>query len=272
MTRVAGLDPPPALDVGRPRLHADDVVLVQDQFRRVLDGHDPLGRRDGLSHGPQQRALAGPGAAADEDVPPADDGGLEEGDHLGRDHAQTDQVGPAEPLPTEATDAERRPVDRDGRERGVDAAAVGQAGVDHRRPLIDPPAHAACDPLDDPRQVVGVAELDVALGQPAVPLDVDAVRPIDQHVGHGRVGHQRRQRSNAQRLLHQVVGQPLPLGLVQRQVAVAQGPADELADVRPEPVLARAEQTRPVDLVQHLLVQTALDGQVPGPAAGRGRR
>ena len=35
-----------ALDVGRPRLHAGDVRLLQLQLRRVLDGDQALGMRD----------------------------------------------------------------------------------------------------------------------------------------------------------------------------------------------------------------------------------
>ena len=69
----------------------------------------------------------------------------------------------------------RRPVERHRRQRGVDAAAVGQPGVDHRRAFVDPPADAGGDPLDDPHQVVGVAEAHVGLFQPAEALDVDLV-------------------------------------------------------------------------------------------------
>ncbi len=58
----------------------------------------------------------------------------------------------------EAADGQRRAVQRHRRDGGVDAAAVGQAGVHHRRRLIDVPADAGGDPLDDPQQMIGVAE------------------------------------------------------------------------------------------------------------------
>jgi hypothetical protein len=48
-------DPAAPLDVGRPRLHADDVLLIEDQFRRVLDGNDALGIGDDFGERAEQR-------------------------------------------------------------------------------------------------------------------------------------------------------------------------------------------------------------------------
>ena len=47
--------------------------------------------------------------------------------------------------------------------------------------------------------------------QPAEALDVDLVGAVDQDVGHGRIGHQRRQRADAESFFQQIVGQPPPL-------------------------------------------------------------
>ena len=57
-----------SFDVRRTRLERDDVPLQQPQLGRVLDGDDPLGRRNEGGDGVQQRRLAGAGAARDEDV------------------------------------------------------------------------------------------------------------------------------------------------------------------------------------------------------------
>ena len=62
--QVAGGDRALALDVRRPRLQPDDVVLLQLQFGRVLDRHDPLVVRDEARQRVQQRRLAATGAAA----------------------------------------------------------------------------------------------------------------------------------------------------------------------------------------------------------------
>ena len=75
------------------------------------------------------------------------------------------QVVAPQPLPAEAANRQRRPSSVTGGKRGVDAAAVGQPGIDHRRAFVDAPADAGRDPLDDPHQVVGVAEADVGLLQ-----------------------------------------------------------------------------------------------------------
>ena len=68
---------------------------------------------------------------------------------------------------------------------GSRASTMGDA-------FVDPPAHPGGDPLDDPHQVLGVAEAHVGLLQPTEPLDVDLPRPVDEDVGDRRIGHQRR--------------------------------------------------------------------------------
>ncbi len=52
--QVAGGDQAAALDVRRPGFHPHDVLLVEDQFGRIFDGHDPLAIGNGLG----QRARA----------------------------------------------------------------------------------------------------------------------------------------------------------------------------------------------------------------------
>ena len=47
------------------------------------------------------------------------------------------------------------------RDDGVDAGAVGQAGVDHRRRLVNAAADRRDDPVDDAHDVVVVLEDDV---------------------------------------------------------------------------------------------------------------
>ena len=93
--------------------------------------------------------------------------------------------------------------------------------------LVDPPAHAGGDPLDDPHQVVDVAETHAGLFQASETLDIDLIGAIDEDVGHGRIGHQRRQRADAQRLLQQVVDEPPALVLVQRKILIPQGVVDK---------------------------------------------
>ena len=68
-------------------------------------------------------------------------------------------------------------------DHGVDAGAVGEAGVDHRGGLVDAPADLTHDLVDDPAKVDIVDEADVGLDDLAPLLDVDVVGPVDHDFG-----------------------------------------------------------------------------------------
>ena len=70
-------------------------------------------------------------------------------DHLRRDRLVGDQVVDQQRPGAEPADREQGAVQGQRRDDGVDAAAVGQAGVDHRAGLVHAPADPADDPLDD---------------------------------------------------------------------------------------------------------------------------
>ena len=71
---------------------------------------------------------------------------------------QRDQVVGLQPLGRKPPDREQRAVDRQRRNDGVDARAVRQARVHHRRAVVDAPADAADDAVDDAQQVRVVLE------------------------------------------------------------------------------------------------------------------
>ncbi len=81
-----------ALDVRRPRLEPHDVPLPQQQFGRVFDRHDALVVGDEARQHVQQRRLAGAGAARDDDVETACDGGVQEVEHRLAERLALDQV------------------------------------------------------------------------------------------------------------------------------------------------------------------------------------
>ena len=58
--QIAGGDPAPTFDVRRPRLHADDVLLIENQLGRVFDGDDAFGRRNGFRQAPRNVDLPAP--------------------------------------------------------------------------------------------------------------------------------------------------------------------------------------------------------------------
>ena len=122
------------------------------------------------------------------------------------------------------------PLERQRGDDRVDAAAVGQARVDHRRRLVDAPPDLGDDAVDDPQQVGVVEEGRLGLLDPAGPLDVDLVGAVDHHVGDARVLEVGLQRPVAE----DVVGDlALELGAVSRaewSLLGGQLVLDDLAD------------------------------------------
>ena len=95
--------------------------------------------------------------------------------------------------------------------------------------------------------------------------------PVDEDIGDCRIGHQRRQRSDPQRLFQQVAHQPAAFVFVQRQVLDLQGLIDERLHEFGQRLLAGRQQVSPVEFVQQPLVQRPLDGKVFRAAGMRGR-
>ena len=142
-----------ALDVRRARLERDDVALLELELGRVLDRHDALvaGTKpeSALSSvvlpepvPPEIRMLTLPRTQAARNVA----GG-------GRQRAERGQVGQRVRVARELPDRQRRAAQRERRDDRVDAAAVGQARVDHRRALVDAAADLRDDAVDDPQDV-----------------------------------------------------------------------------------------------------------------------
>ena len=158
----------------------------------------------------------------------------------------------------EAANRQDRPVDRQRRNDGVDAGAVGQARVGHRRRLVDAAPDARDDARDDLLQVAVVAEADRRQLQLAEALDVAGGVAVDHDVGDGRVGEQRLQRPEAGDLVEQLLDHLLALDPVQRQIAQR----EELVQDQPQLVaqlLARQLFDRlQIDLLDQLLVKLVL--------------
>ena len=112
----------------------------------------------------------------------------------------------------ELADRQQRSDQRQRRQHRVDAAAVGQARVDHRRGLVDPPADLGDDLVDDPPQVVLVVEAHRRLVQLAGALDPDVVGAVDHDLGDGVVLEQRLDRPVAERVVGDLLHQPVAVG------------------------------------------------------------
>ena len=122
----------------------------------------------------------------------------------------------------------------------MEAGAVGESGVDHRRRPIQAQSQRSDDPLDDAhdREVV---QRQRDLLEPPGALDEAPSGPVDHHFGHGRIREQGLERSETRDFVRQLAHEPLVpvrreqwVGLVQQCAQppseLGRGDADELFD------------------------------------------
>ncbi len=93
----------------------------------------------------------------------------------------------------EATDGDARAVDRERRDHRVQAGAVGEAGVDHRRGAVEPQPERCHDPFDEVDDARGV-EVEHDRFEPAGAFHVGTAGTVDHHLGDGGIGEQRLER------------------------------------------------------------------------------
>ena len=98
----------------------------------------------------------------------------------------------------------RRPIERERRNDGIDARAVGQTGIDHGRGFVHPAAHPRHDTVNDLQQMTIVAERSIdSLQNPAL-LNKNMILVIHQDVGDLRIPQQGFQRTQAKNFIEQV--------------------------------------------------------------------
>ena len=152
------------------------------------------------------------------------------------------QVGATQSPVAEPPDGKGRIVDGDRRDRRVHATPIGQSEVGHGCGLVDPSTDPRGDALDDPNEVLAVAEAHLGPLETAEPLHEDVRRAVHQDVGNGRVEDERGERAQPEGLLHQVPAQAFPLALVERQVFVLEHGFGELANERDDLLLAGTQE------------------------------
>ena len=229
--QVAHGDVALAFQVGRPRFQPHHVGLLELQLGGVLDGDDALVVVDHLRHGVQERRLARSGAAGDQDVELTAGGDLEQDGHRLGDVLLTRHHVEGDPLLGELADRDGRAVDRQRRNDDVDAAAVLQTGVHHRRGLVDPPPDLRDDAPRHVQYVRVVTELHAGQGKLSTPLDIDLGGAIDQDVGDRLIGEQRLQGAQTQHVVEQQLHHRMVLGSVQADLLFLQKLGDDLADL-----------------------------------------
>ena len=215
--QVAGADFAGALQVGRARFQAHHMPVLQAQLGGVLDGDDALGLGDPAREHVQHRGLAGAGAAHHDNA----------GARL---HLLAQVVGQllahgpiahqllgGQRLRAELAHRQAGPVQRHRRDDRIDPAAVGQAGIDHRRAFVDAAANRRQDAADDPQHMIVVDKLRRRLFEPAAALDEHAARAVDDDVVDLGVLDQWLQRAEADQLMQDVLAQLAQLAGVDGQ-------------------------------------------------------
>ena len=152
----------------------------------------------------EQRRLAGAGAAADQDVQLRVHAVAQELEHVRRERLEADEVLGLQAIGRESANREQGTVDGERRNDGVDARAVGQARVDHRRAVVDAAADAAHDAVDDAHQVLVVLERRRHRFELAAALDEHLLVGVDQDVADRLVAQQRLERAEAEHLVEHV--------------------------------------------------------------------
>ena len=262
--QVALIDLAGPLGAHRARLQPDHVRLLQLQLRGILDRDDPVGRIDLLGQGVEQGRLAGAGPARDDDVLLGAHRAIQDLDHLRGQRVACGQRFERQVAPHELADRDGGAVDRQGKRDDVHAAAVGQAGIDHGRRLVDAAPGGRGDPLGRVEDVLLVEEGDRRQLQLAEALDEDLTGAVDQDVVDRVVGQERLNRPDAEHLVEQF-GRDL-IFLVARDLhaLLVTDPADQGLDLGLELVPAHRGRLERIDLVVDIAAQDA--------PVGRGRR
>ena len=249
-----------AFDVGRPCLEPHHVPLPQHELGGVFDGDDALAIGDEAREHVQEGGLAGARAARHDHVQPRTDAAAQEVDHGLGERLPLHQVARAELVGSEAADREHRAVERKRGNDGVDARAIGQAGVDHRTRFVDAPAHRAHDPLDDAEQVLIVLEDERGWLELPLAFDVHLIVPVDQDVRYRGVAEQRLERAKAEELVEHVGHERFALRHAERsggRLRVQEG-GNEAADLGLRLLTADAVQPVEVQPVEQGAVQALL--------------
>ena len=142
----------------------------------------------------------------------------------------------------EAPDRHRRPAQRERRDDHVDALAGRQARVDHRAGLVDAAVDLRDDAVDRLVQLRLVGEGDVRALEPALALEEDLVGAVDHDLGDRRVGEQRLEHPEADRLVDHAPDQPRALRGREHRPLARHHPPDHALE--PRAALRRATARR----------------------------
>jgi hypothetical protein len=207
----------------------------------------------------QQGGFAAAGAAADQDVEPGKHCDAHEVGYLLGARAVDDQIFHPVAVAAKAADAQAGAVDRKRRYDGVNTRAVGQPRVNHRRGLVDPPADARHDAVDNAHQVPIIAKAHGGLVDFAVALDPYSAVAVDQDVGDVVVLEQRFERAEAQHVTGGGFDQAFAIGFGQQQMLFVDQFVDHRVHLRQQRRVACVFELGDVDFLEQQILDPALE-------------
>src|SRR6185437_8431633 len=182
--------------------------------------------------------------------------------HLLGERAEAGHVRHRQPPLGELADRHRRAVQAERRDDRVHARAVGQAGVDHGRGLVDAAPDLGHDLVEDPAQVRVVGEAGVGREDPAAALDEDLTVVVHHDLGDGLVLQEPLERAVAGDLVRDLAGEQVAVGTRQRRLLGGQRRLDDPAQA--------AVEGRLVDLAREHRGPQALDDDLVDAVADVG--
>ena len=216
-----------AFDVGSSGFEADDVFLLELQFGGVFDGDDALDVGNVAGENIEQSSFSGASSSGDEEIQLSFDHRGEQFEHGFGEGVILQHIAGGDGIAAETADGEARSVKGERRNDGVDAGAIGEAGVDHGRRFIDTAADAGDDALDDLHEVRIVFERQAGQFKLSGALNVYPVEAVDQNIGDGVVFEQRFERTEAEDLIENFAGETFAFGEAERNGFVVDCIADE---------------------------------------------
>ena len=234
------------------------MFLLHLELGRILDRDDPLGVRDERGEDVQRRRLAAAGAAGDHEVQPAVDTGAEELRHPLAQRPKGNQVLNAIGHFGELSDCDRGALDRQRRNDGVDPRSVRQAGIHHRRRLVDPPPQRRHDAVDHPQDVPVIQEHAVRQLDLAEPFDVYLPRAVHHDLVDGRILEEGLDGTVTGHLIQDVIRDPLAMAGAQAEALRFHRLADQGPHASVDLVPRQSRQTARIQLLHQTLVQPRL--------------
>src|SRR5439155_13413743 len=191
-----------------------------------------------------------------------------------RDRAEFDKLIERQLVLPEFPDRERGAVDRQRRDDGVDARAVGKAGVADRRRFVDAPADLADDALTDIEELLVVAETDAGALNLAADLDEHRTGAVDHDIGDVVARQQGLERAVSKHVVADVVEQLFLLGDRHHDVLDRDDLVDDVADFLARRLAVELGELGEIDRLDQRAEDRRLDliVIVRAPRFHRGRR